>query len=416
MIHEARQSGRTILTETESKQVLAAYDIPTIPMYIAPTVEEAVTAADKVGYPVVLKLNSETITHKSDVGGVKLNLDSADAVRTAYDDIYKSVSEKASAADFMGVSVQPMIKLDGYELIVGASPDPQFGPVLLFGMGGILVEVFKDRALGLPPLNTTLARRMMEQTTIYKALQGVRGRASVDMAALEQLLVRFSQLVTEQRWIKEIDINPLVVSSDHILALDARVVLYDKEVTKDQLPKLAIRPYPTRYVEKWTMKNGTETVIRPIRPEDEPLMAAFHQTISERSVMLRYFYPMALSQRVEHERLSRISFIDYDREMALVAEVKDHHGSNKIVAAGRLIKLYGGEEAEFTILVSDAYQGFGLGSEMLRRLVDIGKQEGVKHIYGNIVGDNTNMLRVTERLGFKLLEQEDGLMRVELVL
>ncbi len=417
MIHDTRQSGRTILTETESKQVLAAYDIPTIPMYIAPTVEEAVTAADNVGYPVVLKLNSETITHKSDVGGVKLNLNNAEAVQEAYNEIYKSVSEKASAADFMGVSVQPMIKLDGYELIVGASPDPQFGPVLLFGMGGILVEVFKDRALGLPPLNTTLARRMMEQTTIYKALQGVRGRASVDMAALEQLLVRFSQLVTEQRWIKEIDINPLVVSSDHILALDARVVLYDKDVTEDQLPKLAIRPYPSQYVEKWTMKNGSEAVIRPIRPEDEPLMATFHQTISERSVMLRYFYPMALSQRVEHERLSRISFIDYDREMALVAEITGQQGNKEIIAAGRLIKLYGGEEAEFTILVSDAYQGYGLGSEMLRRLVDIGKQEGVKHINGNIVGDNTNMLRVTERLGFKLVGQEkDGLMRVELVI
>jgi acetyltransferase len=284
-------------------------------------------------------------------------------------------------------------------------------------MGGILVEVFKDRALGLPPLNTTLARRMMEQTTIYTALKGVRGRKSVDMGALEQLLVRFSQLVTEQKWIKEIDINPLLVSSDHIIALDARVVLYDKNVTEDQLPKLAIRPYPTQYAGKWTMKNGTETVIRPIRPEDEPLMAAFHQTISERSVMLRYFYPLALNQRIEHERLSRISFIDYDREMALVAEIMGRRGEREIIAAGRLIKFYRGQEAEFTILVSDAYQGYGLGSEMLRRLVDIGKQEGLKRVYGNIVGDNTNMLRVTERQGFKLVGQEaDGRMRVELVL
>ncbi len=417
MIQQARQDGRTILTETESKQVLAAYDIPTIPMHIAPTEDEAVAAADKVGYPVVLKLHSETITHKSDVGGVKLNLGSAEMVREAFQQIYQSVSEKASAADFLGVSVQPMIKLDGYELIIGASPDPQFGPVLLFGMGGILVEVFKDRALGLPPLNTTLARRMMEQTTIYTALKGVRGRKSVDMDALEQLLVRFSQLVTEQKWIKEIDINPLVVSSDHILALDARVVLYDKDVTEEQLPKLAIRPYPTQYAGKWAMKNGTETVIRPIRPEDEPLMAAFHQTISERSVMLRYFYPLALNQRIEHERLSRISFIDYDREMALVAEIKGRRDERQIIAAGRLIKLYGGHEAEFTILVSDAYQGYGLGSEILRRLVDIGKQEGLSRVYGNIIGDNNNMLRVTERQGFKLVGQEaDGRMRVELVL
>lgn len=415
MIEAVRSTGRTILTETESKQVLAAYDIPTIPMYIAPDEDQAVQAADAVGYPVVLKLNSETITHKSDVGGVKLNLADAEAVRSAFRQIQQSVSEKASAADFMGVSVQPMIKLDGYELIVGASPDPQFGPVLLFGMGGVLVEVFKDRALGLPPLNTTLARRMMEQTTIYKALQGVRGRKSVDMAALEGLLVRFSQLVTEQRWIKEIDINPLVASSEHLLALDARVVLYGKEVTKDQLPKLAIRAYPSKYIENWTMKNGTEAVIRPIRPEDEPLMAKFHETISERSVMLRYFYPMALSQRIEHERLSRISFIDYDREMALVAEIQGRHGTNEIIAAGRLIKLYGGTDAEFTVLVSDAYQGYGLGTEILRRLVEIGKQEGVTRIYGNIVGANSNMLRVTEQLGFKVVGQkQEGVVRVEL--
>ncbi len=415
MIEAVRSTGRTILTETESKQVLAAYDIPTIPMYIAPDEDQAVQAADAVGYPVVLKLNSETITHKSDVGGVKLNLADAEAVRSAFRQIQQSVSEKASAADFMGVSVQPMIKLDGYELIVGASPDPQFGPVLLFGMGGVLVEVFKDRALGLPPLNTTLARRMMEQTTIYKALQGVRGRKSVDMAALEGLLVRFSQLVTEQRWIKEIDINPLVASSEHLLALDARVVLYGKEVTKDQLPKLAIRAYPSKYIENWTMKNGTEAVIRPIRPEDEPLMAKFHETISERSVMLRYFYPMALSQRIEHERLSRISFIDYDREMALVAEIQGRHGTNEIIAAGRLIKLYGGTDAEFTVLVSDAYQGYGLGTEILRRLVEIGKQEGVTRIYGNIVGANSNMLRVTEQLGFKAVGQnQEGVVRVEL--
>jgi acetyltransferase len=233
IIAKARGDGRTILTEAESKQILAAYDIPTIPMHIAATEDEAVQAAEGLGYPVVLKLHSETITHKTDVGGVKLNLGSADAVRDAFRSIRDAVTAKASAADFLGVSVQPMIKLDGYELIIGASPDPQFGPVLLFGMGGTLVEVFKDRALALPPLTTTLARRMMEQTTIYKALKGVRGKKSVDMAALEQLMVRFSQLVAEQRWIKEVDINPLLASSEHLLALDARVVLYGPEVSED---------------------------------------------------------------------------------------------------------------------------------------------------------------------------------------
>jgi acetyltransferase len=258
---------------------------------------------------------------------------------------------------------------------------------------------------------------MMEQTAIFTALKGVRGKKPVDLAALEQLMVRFSQLVTEQRLIKEIDINPLLASPERVLALDARVVLYEKEVAEAKLPKLAIRPYPTQYASEWTMKDGTTALIRPIRPEDEPLMVAFHLTLSERSVMLRYFYPMTLNQRVEHERLSRLAFIDYDREMALVAEVKNRRsGEPQIIAAGRLIKLYSGKEAEFTIVVSDAFQGFGLGTEMLRRLVDIGRQEGVERIFGNILNQNANMLRVTERLGFKLVEQKDDIMRVELAL
>ena len=201
----------------------------------------------------------------------------------------------------------------------------------MFGTGGQLVEVFKDRALALPPLNTTLARRMMEQTKIYQALKGVRGRKPVDLAALEQLMVRFSQLVAEQRWIKEIDINPLLASADDLVALDARVVLHDPKTTEEQLPKLAIRPYPTQYVSTWKMKDGKKVTIRPIRPEDEPLMVKFHETLSERSVYLRYFSPLKLQQRVAHERLTRICFNDYDREIALVAEYKDGDGKSQIL-------------------------------------------------------------------------------------
>ncbi|MCP5110640.1 MAG: acetyl CoA synthetase subunit alpha, partial [bacterium] len=255
---------RSLLTEHESKQVLAAYGIPTVPSEIANSSEEAVAAADRIGYPVVLKLHSETVTHKTDVGGVQLNLKGADAVKAAFDGIKQSVEERATSADFMGVTVQPMIKFFGYELIVGSSIDPQFGPVLLFGMGGQLVEVFKDRSLALPPLNTTLARRMMEQTKIYEALKGVRGRKPVNMAALEGLMVRFSRLVVEQKWIKEIDINPLLVSSEGLLALDARVLLHPAEMKEEELPKLAIRPYPIQYTNKVQMSDGTEVNIRPI--------------------------------------------------------------------------------------------------------------------------------------------------------
>ena len=319
IIRTARQAGRTILTEYESKQLLACYGIPTVETRIAKTKEQAVGAAAAIGYPVVLKLHSETITHKTDVGGVQLNLADAEAVEKAYAAIQESVTKKVGPQHFLGVTVQPMAKVDGYELILGSSIDPQFGPVLLFGLGGQLVEVFKDRALGIPPLTTTLARRMMEQTKIYTALKGVRGRDPVDLAALERLLVRFSQLVTEQRWIKELDINPLMASPEKLLALDARVVLFDKDTKEEQLPKLAIRPYPTQYVGTWTAKDKRQVTFRPILPEDEALLAKFHAVLSDRTVFMRYLQPMMLQERIVHERLARLCHCDYDREIALVA-------------------------------------------------------------------------------------------------
>jgi acetyltransferase len=384
--------------------------------HIARSEEEAVKLAEKIGYPIVLKLFSETITHKTDVGGVQLNLGDADAVRRA-DRAVESGAKAApkapprGARNFLGVTVQPMVKLEGYELILGCSIDAQFGPVLLFGSGGQLVEVFRDRALSLPPLNTTLARRMMEQTTIFKALQGVRGREPVDLAALARLLVQFSQLVVDQRWIKEIDINPLVAgapggagpAAGGLLALDARIVLHGPEVNEDQLPRLAIRPYPGQYASEWTSKNGQPVTIRPIRPEDEPLMVKFHTTLSEESVYMRYFHHIQYSQRVAHERLTRLCFIDYDREMALVVERKDpKSGENAILAIGRLSKLHQTKEAEFAILVSDAWQGHGFGVELLRRLVEIGRDEKLQRIVATILGDNVAMQRVSRKVGFKL--------------
>lgn len=408
MLANIRQSGRTILTEYESKQVLAAYDIPTVETRLAQSADEAVKIAEEIGYPVVLKLNSETITHKTDVGGVRLDLATASEVRHAYTTMEKSVTEKYSAKDFLGVTVQPMLMLkDGYELIIGASPDPQFGPVLLFGTGGTLVEVFKDRALGLPPLTTTLARRMMERTKIYKALQGVRGRAPVDLAGLEALLVRFGQLVADQRRIKEIDINPLFASSDHLIALDARVVLYEPGVTEDELPELAIRPYPAQYIKSLTTEDGLEITLRPIRPEDEPKMVKFHETLSERSVYLRYFRAFQLDQRVEHERLTRICFVDYEHDMAIVVTHKNpKRAEEEIIAAGRLTKERNGDEAEFAILVSDRYQGLGVGTEMLVHLLKIGKQEGVKRVVAYLLSENRGMRAVCLKLGFRL--ERDG--------
>jgi len=408
IVSAARAQGRTILTEVESKQVLAAYGIPTVETRVVLTEDDAVAAAESIGFPVVVKLFSLTITHKTDIDGVQLNLTNADVVRQAYRAIASAVRNRAGAEHFQGVSVQPMVKLDGYELIVGSSLDPHFGPVLLFGAGGQLVEVLKDRALALPPLNTTLARRMMEQTRILTALQGVRGRRPVDLEALERLLVRFSDLVVEQRWIKEIDINPLLASPDRLLALDARVIVHGPKVRDNDLPRPAIRPYPARYVTTWTAEDGSSLLLRPIRPEDEPLMVAFHDTLSERTVSLRYFHAMKLSTRVAHERLTRICFIDYDREMVLVADREDPvTGRHAIVGVGRLSKVRGTDKAEFALLVSDRFQGQGVGAALLERLLHVGRDEAVAGVYGLILPENLAMRRLCEKLGFHLTQSVD---------
>jgi acetyltransferase len=294
-----------------------------------------------------------------------------------------------------------MVRLEGYELIIGSSPDPQFGPVLLFGTGGALVEVYRDSALGLPPLNTTLARRMMEQTKVYEALKGVRGRAPVDLDALERLLVRFSQLVVEQRWIKEIDINPLLAAPRGLTALDARIVLHDPEAHERDLPRLAIRPYPTRYSAPFTTNNGVDVLIRPIRPEDEPSMAAFNRTLSPHSIYLRYFHPISPAQLVAHEQLAGLCFIDYDREMSLVAERRDERGRSEIVGLGQLTKLLGDNDAEFSVLVNDQFQRTGLGTELLRRLLSFGCDEGIERVVAEILPENEGMRRICAKLGFR---------------
>jgi len=408
IISKVRDEGRTILTEFESKELLATYGIPTVPTKVAASVDEAVATAAELGFPVVLKLFSETITHKTDVGGVQLNLEDADAVRQAYNKIEKSVADKVGAEHFLGVTVQPMIKLEGYELIIGSSQDPQFGPVLLFGSGGQLVEVYKDRSLGLPPLNTTLAQRMMEQTKVYKALKGVRGRKPVDLLALERLLVRFSQLVVEPNWIKEIDINPLLASSNGLVALDARVVLHDPQTDVSKLLEPAIRPYPTRYLHPWHAKDGTDVLIRPIRPEDEPMLVKFHETLSDRSVYFRYFHMIKLSQRIAHERLTRMCFIDYNREMALVAECREEKcGEDRILGVSRLTKLHGTNEGEFAVVVSDNWQHQGIGTELLRRVIDFARDEKLSRVRADILLDNQDMQRIARNVGFTLTPSDE---------
>ncbi|MFM7572784.1 MAG: bifunctional acetate--CoA ligase family protein/GNAT family N-acetyltransferase, partial [Snowella sp.] len=404
ILENALSQNRTLLTEVESKDILKAYDIPVVPTGIAKSSTEAIALADSMGYPVVLKLWSETITHKTDVGGVQLNLLESESVQLAYEKIQQNVTEKVGAEHFLGVTVQPMLNPDGsYELIIGSSLDAQFGPVLVFGTGGQLVEIFKDRAIALPPLNTTLARRLMEQTKIYEALKGVRGRKAVDLEALEKLLVKFSQLVVEQPQIKEIDINPLLASEERLSALDARIVLHSVETPDHQLSRTAIRPYPLQYVTPWQMPNGQNVTIRPIRPEDEPLMIQFHKTLSEQSLYFRYFHLMSLSSRIAHERLTRICFIDYDREMALVVESENPETLEKeILGVGRLTKQHGINEGEFALLVSDAYQHQGLGTMLLEKLVQVGRDEKLAAIKAEMLKENKPMQRVSEKVGFQL--------------
>ena len=423
IIQHARNSGRTLLTEYESKQLLAAYRIPTVETRVAITEDEAAHAAEEIGFPVVLKLHSEIITHKTDVGGVKLNLKDAQSVRAAFREIAQNIREKVGDKDpngaeyFLGVTVQPMIDLEGYELILGSSIDAQFGPVILFGLGGQLVEVFKDSSLALPPLNTTLARRMMERTRIYRALKGVRGRKPVDLDALERLVVRFSTLISEQPWIKELDINPLLASPERLVALDARVVLHPLDMKEEKLPKLAIRPYPLQYIYHWTAKDGTPLTIRPVRAEDEPLMVKFHESLSDRSVYMRFLHPMLLDQRAAHERLSRICHGDYDREIALVADRSSAKENElRILGASRMTKLYGANAARFSILISDCCQGLGIGGQILRCIIDVARKEKLERLEAMMTPDNIPMQKLCQKYGFTFSQTEDNLIKAELTL
>ena len=400
--------GRTLLNEWEAKQVMEAYGIPTVPTHMATSAEAAAAAADAMGYPVVVKLLSAELTHKSDVGGVQLNLRDGAAVAQAFHTMRTAIVAQHGGNAFGGVTVQPMLELTGaYELIVGSSIDPQFGPVILFGTGGLLVEVFRDSAVALPPLNTTLARRLMERTRIYAALQGVRGRPPVDLAALERLLVRLSRLVLEHPAILELDINPLRVApgggKESIVALDARVLLQKSSGATCFTPRPAIRPYPGEYVRPWQLPDGSRVTLRPIRPEDEPMLVAFHRTLSEQSVYFRYFHLMTLGHRIAHERLTRICFTDYDRELALVAERAGENGGDaELLGVGRLSRIHDENAAEFAMLIADPWQRQGLGTTLLNLLLEIGRAEGLDRICAEILHENRAMQHVCQKLGFQL--------------
>lgn len=399
IIDEVRKSKRTLLSEFESKKMLASYGIPTVETVIAETQEEAVKEAEHMGYPVVLKLFSHTITHKSDIGGVKLNLQNRDAVKEAFQAIKIAAKEH-----FQGVCVQRMINSKGIELIVGSSSDPQFGPVLLFGSGGVLVEIFRDHALDFPPLNNTLALRMMQKTKIYHALKGFRGQKSVPLDALVDLLVQFSLMIANEPWIKECDINPLLATPEGFIALDARIVLHDPDVDLKTLAKLACRPYPAEYIREKTLRDGMSIILRPIRPEDEPALVQFHRELSQESVRQRYFEFVELDERTRHERLVRICCSDFDRNITLVAQKLN---SSELMGVARLFREPIASHGDLKMIIKDPYHGKGLGTLLLEEIQHVALREGVKTISATVLSENSGMLHLLTKAGFTL--QQDAL-------
>lgn len=409
MIASIAAGNRTTLTEPESKELLSLYGIPVSTTRTAVTAAQAAQLAQELGFPVVLKLYSHSITHKTDVGGVMLNLQSPQEVEKAFETVRDAVTRRRGAEHFQGVTVQPMVKLaDAYELIVGSTIDAQFGPVILFGAGGQMVEIFQDRALDLPPLNSTLARRLIDRTRISRALGGIRGRRPVDIARLEELLVQFSLLVMDHPRIREIDINPLLAGPDGIIAVDARVILFPPEVSDAQLPHPAIRPYPVQYVKQLTTRDGKALTLRPICPEDEPLMVEFHRQLSTQSVRNRYYMAMRLEDRIAHERLVRVCMGDYDREIALVAQYTAG-GKNMIVGVGRMSKLRGTRTAEVSAIVSDTWQHQGIGSTLLEQTLEIAQQEKMERVIARALVDNIETQKIlTDRLGFTMQPADPG--------
>jgi acetyltransferase len=393
--------GNEVLSENVSKAFLEAYEIPVTKPQAARTAEEAVEVAHGLGYPVVMKIHSPQITHKTDVGGVLLNLPNDDAVREAFEKMTARARHERPEAEILGVTVQRMVTYpNSFELIVGTKKDPVFGPVIMVGMGGVSAEVLKDRALGLPPLNEALARRMLESLKSWPLLRGYRGKPGANIDRLIEIIMRFSYLVADYPEIKELDINPLLVTPDEVLALDARVVIERDLVTRPLRPygHLAIRPYPEEYVTQRKLKDGTEVVLRPIKPEDEPMWHELLASCSTQSIWFRFSY---LFKQTTHEMASRYCFIDYDREMGIVAEVEEE-GQRKLIGVGRLVADVDHVAAEYAIIVVDRWHGRGLGGVLTDYCLELAKKWGVKRVVAEVSKENVRMLATFRNRNFDL--------------
>jgi len=398
LVRKAAREGRTVLSQADVDKFLDAYDIPRPRGALATNAEEACGVASSIGYPVVLKIASQDVVHKTDVGGVVVGVESEQRLREEFVKLSDRVRKAKPDARVDGVYVQEMIRNIEYELILGSKKDVDFGAVILFGQGGIGVELFKDFSVGLPPLNQVLARRVIEETRIYEALsKGLRNRPPVDLRSLEQVMVRFSNMIVDFPEIAEMDINPLVVSEDRLWAMDSRIII-EQEVSRYTEPyqHLVVMPYPTRYVTPWKLKDGTDVILRPIRPEDEPMELEFVKGLSEEASRFRFFQVI---RDLSHEALVRFCNIDYDREMAFIAETRELNRRME-VGVGRLVMEPNKKRGEFAVVVADKYQGKGLGTKLIDMLISVAEEKGLESMYGIVLPENANMIHLCEKLGF----------------
>jgi acetyltransferase len=413
VIEAARRENREWLSEPEAKQVLAAYGIPIVESRIAASVAGAVECAEDLGYPVAVKILAPGITHKTDVGGVALDLDSPVAVERASTRMADRLHDLRPEAELDGFIVQRMARRPAaHELIVGSATDPVFGPVMLFGQGGTAVEVIGDRAVALPPLNETLARLLVERTRVAHLLAGYRDRPPADMAAIHRTLVQASRLVIDQPRVLELDINPLLADDEGVLALDARIRIDLSDA--GARPRLAIRPYPEHLEEQAVLADGSAILLRPIRPEDEPAHREFFEALSPEDVRTRFF---GLLREMTHSSLARYTVIDYDREMAFIATEIGNGGPPPTLGVVRTISDPDNTRAEFAIIVRSSEKGRGLGRLLLEKMIRYCRDRGMEEIVGQVLPDNRPMLELARSLGFERLPGRgpvDGVVEVRL--
>jgi len=405
IIEGALSEGRRTLGTMESKAVLAAFRIPVTQTVQAHTASEALVAASTLGYPLAMKIASPDITHKSDVGGVRLNITTAESVRKSFQAMMQEAAEARPEARLEGVTLERMYRSHyGRELMVGVLRDPVFGPVISFGSGGTSVEVLQDRAVALPPLNETIIHGLIGRTRVARLLQRFRHMPPVDTVALEQVLLRISEMVCELPEVAELDINPLIVDENGLAAVDARIVVDHPPSAADRYAHMAIHPYPSHLVEDWPMADGFTLTIRPIRPEDAQIEQAFVRSLSDES---RYFRFMQAVHELTPEMLVRFTQIDYDREMALIAVVEPEPGVETQVAVARYTANPDRRSCEFAVVVADEWQGRGIGTHLMHSLMRVAKSRGITLMEGEIIAGNTHMLGLMRRLGFKVRPNRD---------